>query len=217
MILESLIHASMTESLRKRILLTADELFKDRGVRDVSIDDICRQLCISKKTFYLYYPQKEDLVGDIIELQRKKREEYFSNLVEGKNSIEIIRTILTELDRKKIESWGTKKLVEDVKRFYPETFAMHIDNKAKTIEELFKSFVKGGLDEGWFREGVDWEAFMLEMCLLHDANSSFIEGKIPMGPHKCSGKALSKVFREMFLHTILTPKGWEEYNRLENK
>lgn len=47
-------------------MMTANGLFSKDGVREVSIDDICRKLCISKKTFYQYYAQKEDLVADVV-------------------------------------------------------------------------------------------------------------------------------------------------------
>lgn len=57
-------------------MMTANGLFSKYGVCEVSIDDICRKLCISKKTFYQYYAQKEDLVADVVtyNVERKKDE-----------------------------------------------------------------------------------------------------------------------------------------------
>ena len=42
----------MAEDIKEKILSTAYALFRQRGVRDVTIDDICRSLSMSKKTFY---------------------------------------------------------------------------------------------------------------------------------------------------------------------
>jgi AcrR family transcriptional regulator len=49
------------------------ELFVARGIRDVSIDEVCHELGISKKTFYVFYAKKEDLVRDTVSFQMGKR------------------------------------------------------------------------------------------------------------------------------------------------
>ena len=43
------------DNLKERILETATTKMTVAGVRSVSIDDICRELGISKKTFYVYF------------------------------------------------------------------------------------------------------------------------------------------------------------------
>lgn len=63
----------MAELTKETIMMTANGLFSKDGVREVSIDDICRKLCISKKTFYQYYAQKEDLVADVVPTMSRGR------------------------------------------------------------------------------------------------------------------------------------------------
>ena len=43
----------------KEILVIADKLFRQHGIRSVSIDDICREMSISKKTFYTFFKQRK--------------------------------------------------------------------------------------------------------------------------------------------------------------
>jgi AcrR family transcriptional regulator len=55
------------DKLQSDILLLSTQLFCKYGLKSVSIDDICSQLGISKKTFYNYYKQKSDLIADALE------------------------------------------------------------------------------------------------------------------------------------------------------
>jgi AcrR family transcriptional regulator len=47
---------------KEQIMETAFDVFTQRGIKDVSMDDIVRTLKISKKTLYDYFSNKEDLV-----------------------------------------------------------------------------------------------------------------------------------------------------------
>ena len=50
------------------ILERVRELFYKYGVRSVSVDDICRDLGMSKKKLYQYVSSKTELVGKLLEL-----------------------------------------------------------------------------------------------------------------------------------------------------
>jgi AcrR family transcriptional regulator len=41
-------------------------MFFRLGIRSVSIDDICRELGMSKKTFYVYFASKDELVSQLL-------------------------------------------------------------------------------------------------------------------------------------------------------
>lgn len=50
------------------IIKRAAELFKDYGIRSVSLDDLCSSIRISKKTFYVYFVSKDMLINDVADL-----------------------------------------------------------------------------------------------------------------------------------------------------
>src|SRR5690554_3894491 len=56
-------------SARKRILMTAYELFSQRGVRDVSVDEIIRESGVAIATFYRHYSSKNELAADFLKLR----------------------------------------------------------------------------------------------------------------------------------------------------
>ena len=47
---------------KDRILIKAEELFMQFGIRSVSMDDIANNLGMSKKTLYQYFADKDELV-----------------------------------------------------------------------------------------------------------------------------------------------------------
>ena len=51
---------------KEQIMETAFDVFTQRGIKDVSMDDIVRTLKISKKTLYDYFSNKEDLVLQVL-------------------------------------------------------------------------------------------------------------------------------------------------------
>ena len=50
---------------RKEISDTAVKLFLDKGYNNVTIQDICNELNITKPTLYKYISNKEDLILDL--------------------------------------------------------------------------------------------------------------------------------------------------------
>ncbi len=58
---------------RERLLDAADELFYDRGVQQVSIEDVVVRAGTTRMTLYRHFPSKDDLV--LAHLQRRADEE----------------------------------------------------------------------------------------------------------------------------------------------
>ncbi|MEO6358138.1 MAG: TetR/AcrR family transcriptional regulator, partial [Ferruginibacter sp.] len=58
----------------ERIQQKAHGLFMQFGLRSVSMDDIANSLGISKKTIYLYFADKDELVDAVVESEFQKNE-----------------------------------------------------------------------------------------------------------------------------------------------
>jgi len=64
-------------NLKQNITQTASKLFHQSGVRNISIDEVCSALRISKKTFYQHFQQKDDLIDAVIEENKQQHFEKF--------------------------------------------------------------------------------------------------------------------------------------------
>jgi AcrR family transcriptional regulator len=79
-------------------LAAAEQLFLQRGIEDVSIDDITRQAGVAKGSFYRYFPSKEALVRAMMAPSRARVVSAFERAEEqlrtGTNEADLNRAYL---------------------------------------------------------------------------------------------------------------------------
>ncbi len=196
-------------------MLTANGLFSKDGVREVSIDDICRKLCISKKTFYQFYSQKEDLVADVVAYNIEKKRSEFEKLVEGKDAVQVMKSLFSLINRKKTVD-KDKRMAKDIMKYYPETFTKHLDKRNRELHHFFVDCFNDGMRQGLVRSDMDVDAVQLLICIMHEGIARYLDGEYRIEGAKLSFKSLATTFEDIVTRTILTPKGFEEYNSLDN-
>ena len=60
----------------QEIIHQVAELFRDFGIKSLTMDDISSSLGISKKTLYKYVSDKNDLVNKVIKASIEQKESY---------------------------------------------------------------------------------------------------------------------------------------------
>ena len=60
-------------SLSKNIVVRSLELFQARGIKTVTMDDIAQEMGLSKKTIYLHFGSKKELVQKCIQQMERIR------------------------------------------------------------------------------------------------------------------------------------------------
>lgn len=66
---------------RKNISIVAEKLFMEKGINNTSMNDIARESGYSKATLYVYFKNKEELVGFLVLESMQKLYEYISNVI----------------------------------------------------------------------------------------------------------------------------------------
>ncbi|PZP43580.1 MAG: hypothetical protein DI598_15610 [Pseudopedobacter saltans] len=54
---------------RKEILINAQKLFQEKGLADVTVDDIARSIGKGKSSLYYYFKNKEDIFSAVLEME----------------------------------------------------------------------------------------------------------------------------------------------------
>jgi AcrR family transcriptional regulator len=72
---------------REQILDGAKRVFMDQGFEAASMNDITRAAGVSKGTIYVYFENKEDLFGDMIERERRRLTETVRHVLDGDQPI----------------------------------------------------------------------------------------------------------------------------------
>lgn len=71
-----------------RILLTADELFYDEGIRSVGVDRLIATANVTKATFYKHYGSKDRVITAYIGYRHRQAAEAFAALVAANDTAE---------------------------------------------------------------------------------------------------------------------------------
>ena len=103
------------------------------GVKSLTMDDIARELAISKKTLYLYVVDKDDLVNQAV-LMHLNSEEMECNNVFGQSANPIGEMI--DLIKWQFKNHGrmNQSALFDLKKYHPESFKEFLAFKDRVIK-----------------------------------------------------------------------------------
>jgi len=199
------------EDVRQRILLTANELFMKYGFRSVSMDDISRQLGISKKTIYQYYQEKEELVREIF---RQHQTQWLKNSEHIKASAsDALEELLlfTDLVRQQLATINPSVLF-DLYKYHRTVWNEWSEYKSKIARQNVIETLERGIREGFFRSDLD--PSIMSVLRLEEIEMSFNDQLFP-GSTFSIQKVHSQLF-DHFLQGILTEQGRELYKSRQN-
>lgn len=196
---------SMDNTL-KDILEKVRELFFKYGVRSVSIDDICRELGISKKKLYEFVSSKHELVAKLLELERQNFEVIFEQYnFEGVNAIDILLTVSKEIGENFRDI--SPSMTFDLKKYYPEIYHHHVDERIEFIFKKIQINLTKGISQGIYRTDLSVELiarlYIRRLMDLH--NPEFFPAE------KFSFRTLYDVMIDNFIRGIATETGLAYY------
>lgn len=145
------------KELRERILAASMEEFRKHGVRAVKMDDIASKLGISKRTLYEIYSNKETLLLEGMKMYEEDFDAYMTRFVES-DEHNVIETIIEFYNLQIKQSANINPLYFEELHRYPSVLAF-FEQKHKDRRLKQNLFFKRGVNEGYFRDDVDYDIF----------------------------------------------------------
>lgn len=145
----------MDEKLEK-ILRESARLFMKYGIRSLSMDDICRELGMSKKTLYQYVESKSDLIARLLQYNFDDHIKIVHPLIRDEhNAIDVLLAVSRKvcLDMQNFHP----STIFDLQKYYPEIYKNHYDAKMIAIYNDIKANINRGIAEGLYRDDMDEE------------------------------------------------------------
>ena len=141
--------------VKESILKAAKPRMQEVGIRSVSVDDLCKELGISKKTFYVYFPSKDELVSEILHEHEQKVAHDLDTALSKRTITQVIVewTKIAQSTQKK--DLKTPAMMYDLEKYYPQLFAAHKKVMRQTAEKILVRFLGKGVSEGIFRADID--------------------------------------------------------------
>jgi len=162
------------------ILTKARELYTRFGIKSITMEDIARELAISKKTLYQYVIDKEDLVGKFVDNEIELRQKEICKCFIGDhNAIEELFEISLFMNRLLKEQNPATE--HDLKKYYPRHHQKIVKVRREGIFKYILQNLRKGKEEGLYRQEMNEEVIAklyLSRAEIIDANNIFTTEEI---------------------------------------
>ena len=192
---------------QEKILKSSLALFFKYGIKHVTMDDIAKELGMSKKTIYQFYKEKDDLVSQLCDMELKEHEcdfEDFSN-----NSKDPIHEIMLISEKMRSMMQNINPIFfMDLQKFYPTAFHRFQAFKENSAYKTIHINIKRGIEEGVYRADLDPE-FVSRLRL---AQIDMLMFGSYFSFEKVSFVKTNELMLDIFVYGICTVKGHKLFN-----
>lgn len=193
---------------RKNILDISKKMFTEYGIRSVSMDDICKQLNISKKTLYQCFDNKASLLEALIDFEMEQTMDEAKKIKsQSRNAIHAL--LLVSKTMSQVSTNSSPAVAYDLKKYYPELYKKLIQKKREMAYKGISMNMERGIKEGLYRDDLNIELttqlYIKKVEQMHDKD--FMEDI------KFSPESIFKVMFETHIRGIANSKGIETFKK----
>lgn len=190
-----------------KILKTSLELFFKYGIKRVTMDDIARELGMSKKTIYQFYKEKDDLVSQLCKIELDKQLKEFSTLQD--EAIDPLHEILLISEKIRVMLQPiTPVFFLDLQKFYPKAYDQFRLFREYCTNKLIVKNIKVGVEMGLYRKDINIpfaaEYRMAQIDMLMFGNYFSFDS--------ISFSKAHELILDMFVYSICSVKGHKLIN-----
>lgn len=142
--------------INERIIAGAGALFMKYGARSVTMDDIARDLSVSKKTIYQYYKDKDEIVTLASQLHIEQEKKEFVS-IEASSHSAIEEMVKISQCIRKIVGQVNPSLLYDLQKYHRKAWDLYLDYKNEFIKDSVVNNLERGIKEGCYRKEIDVE------------------------------------------------------------
>lgn len=163
--------------MKEKIMAKASELFMKLGFKSITMDDIACEMCISKKTIYKYFCNKEVLIEESTEVIHKEVHDSIDAIVKQNfNAIQEnfeIRKMFKEM----FNTADTSPMYQ-LKKHYPEIYNKLVNREVNECNIVFKQNIEKGIKEGLYRAEIPVDTYVkFYYTLIFEINGNTISEK----------------------------------------
>jgi tetracycline repressor-like protein len=195
--------------LKQEIIVRAEKLYLKLGVRSVTMDDVARELGISKKTLYQHFANKDKLVAEVISTHVDREKAIMDRICE--EAVDALDEML------KMGAFITAMIEDispgalyDLQKYYRKSWERLMKKQDEQTTCCFMKNLERGHKEGLYRKDLNAEI----VAKLYGKSTYMIVEELSTSDSKFSRKELIWELDDYHIHAIATPKGlalWKDY------
>ena len=196
-------------AVHARIIKTAYDHLFTYGYKALTLDDLARELGVSKKTLYVHFRSKDELIEAVLDgFASEIRDLSDQLLIKNEQSFSTKFRGLVEALIKRFSKMNPVML-RDLQRFAPQIYAKIDDLRRKNIPYVFGRAIRDGQELGAVRSDID-PALAIEFWRI--AISGLLQPDslehLGLPPEQVFEKAIN-----LFFAGLLTPAGRKDYEK----
>lgn len=145
----------MPDESHQQFIQKISEIFNRFGIKSVTMDDLAKELGISKKTLYKHFRDKSDVVKKVVDFQIFQQKKEIEQLTEFENQNAIDQFFHISMVISRHLNTINPSTIYDLKKHYPGIWNYILEFKRKTVYENIHANIKKGIMEGLFREDIN--------------------------------------------------------------
>lgn len=136
------------------ILFNTAQVFMRYGIKAVSMDDIARELSMSKKTLYKFVKDKGDLVCKVMSMNCTMEKCLITEISsKATNAIDEIIEVSKHVSAQL--KMIPPSLHFDLNKYYPKAWKIFNDHKKKEVLGFIENNIKRGIKEKLYRDNIN--------------------------------------------------------------
>jgi len=190
--------------VEERIIEGAEELFLKGGIKSVTMDDIARHLGVSKKTLYLHFQDKNDLVIGLVKKKLKEDEDQMTDIIS--RSTNVIDEMINMMKcSEEIFSRINPIVIHDMQKYHPQAWKQFQNFKADVLVRTMEELLTKGIDQGYIRPDIDVK--VMSIMRVHQLELGFNPSVFPIAEFNTWN--VQQQFQEHFNYGVCTLKGFK--------
>jgi AcrR family transcriptional regulator len=195
--------------MKKNIILKATELFMKLGFKSVTMDDIAKEMGISKKTIYTHFNNKETIIGVVTD-------HVFETVCEDIDAIcDLNQNPIQELYaiKKRVMQYMQKEKASptyQLQKYYPAIYNNIKQRQFSYMQQCVVKNLNRGLEQDLYRQNI--EVQFVARIYFNGITGIKEESLFPHTMYE--GETLYEMYLEYHLRGIVTPKGRNILNQM---
>lgn len=191
------------------------EHFMDRvlssGIKSVTMDELAKEMLISKKTIYKHFPSKEVIINLVFRVITKRITKEFSKIIESENNAIIKYLNLTQFILKNVQK-VTENNIRYLKFQNPDLWEKIDTFRTKTINKNIRIIIEQGKKEGLI---INIDTNIMLQCYVSSIRS--IINPDFLITHSITAKEAGESIIYLIFKGILTERGWEIFEKYKKE
>lgn len=172
------------------------------------MDDVAREVSMSKKTIYQYFENKDQLIREVAKAELSNEAREFQEIeAAAKDAIHEL-LMVTQCLRRHIFNMNPA-LLFDLQKYHAEAWNEYLAFKEEFIRGHIRRNIENGIREGYFR--MDLDAEVLSILRVEEVQLVFNPKIFPT--EKFDFASVQIQILNHFIHGLLTEKGREKYDQ----